>query len=161
MEWTDKIKFEEEQKKLNYKPTLPKGFNPLPPSSAVSDSESVLWKNELKTGFIHRKVIQSLSVTDYYVVMEKKGEPTVKIPISTLSDVVVMNVHREGHSYHTGYGSGRRYYRTYGGFSTFNSRQVGTVVFMVNGVARLTWNGVQDPQGLRNLVRAQMKRYHK
>jgi hypothetical protein len=86
--------------------------------------------------------------------MEKEGEPTVKIPLSDVSDVIVMNVRRIGQSYQGGsYRS-----RNYGGFSISSSQQFGTVIFMVHGAPRLTWNNISDPYGLKNLVMQMKKR---
>jgi hypothetical protein len=81
------------------------------------------------------------------------------IPISALSDVIIMDRKSSGSSHHLTYGYGSRRFRNYQTIDDYTSKQIGTIIFFVGGQARLTFYGVNDPQGLRNLVLAEMKRY--
>ena len=55
-------------------------------------------------------------------------------------------------------GSGGRRSRMYMGNSRSSRTQYGTLIFFVNGQARLTWYGVKDPESLKRLVKSLMRR---
>jgi hypothetical protein len=133
-------------------------------SIVLQPNESILWQDVKKTGFIHRKIVQVLAITNYNIILWKEGQPQTTVPISDLSDVVVMDRKSTGSSHHYGYSYGSRRFRNYNTIGNYSSQQIGTVIFFVGNQPRLTWYGISDPVGLKNLVnglRKQTNNYYR
>jgi hypothetical protein len=119
---------------------------------SLASGEQPIWSDVKKTGFIHRKIVQVLAVTNYNIILWKAGQPQTTVPISDLSDVVVMDRKSTGSSHHYGYSYGSRRFRNYNTIGNYSSQQIGTIIFFVGSNPRLTWYGVSDPNGLKSLV---------
>ena len=161
-EWTDKIKAQEQQKKLEADKihNLPKEFEhqqqqqkqqkDTDKEPMLNVGEKILWKNVIKRGFWHRHVEWILEITTQGIVMEDgvNGHIT-RLPYSELYDVVVTNQHSTGTGYHytmrTGmYHSPRA---NYWDMNQWTGQQIGDVIFLdKNGNARMTWNNMVLPR---------------
>jgi hypothetical protein len=115
-------------------------------------TETILWKNITTKGFWHKRIVQALELTNYNVILND-----LKIPLTEIDNVVVMNQHSISRGTHYTVGSGSRYARSYVGFSNSTSNQIGDVLFMRNGVPRMRFNGVSDPHGLAHLANYEIK----
>jgi hypothetical protein len=80
----------------------------------------------------------------------------IRIPWSSITDVLVMNSNNMGAGYHAG-SFGGIYSRTYSGFSNYNSVQIGSVVFMQGSTVACVFNGISYPSGLVRLCKSIMK----
>ncbi len=77
-----------------------------------------------------------------------------RLPLSQVTDVVVLNHRNVGTTMYSGYGygTGRYWTRAYGGYTLHNSISFGDLVFMVLGSPRVTFSGIADPNSVRNLL---------
>jgi hypothetical protein len=93
--------------------TMPRDWNPNQTNDRQTyfGPENIIWKNDVMTGIIHRRVVETQVITNFHVI--QKGR---KIPLSEIDDIVIMNQHREsqfqGNRYHfrgsgMSYGTGR------------------------------------------------------
>lgn len=82
-----------------------------------------------------------------------------RLPLSQVTDVVVLNHRNVGTAMYSGYGysSGRYWTRAYGGYTLHNSISFGDLVFMVLVSPRITFSEIADPNGVRNLVLSVMR----
>jgi hypothetical protein len=124
---------------------------------SLQTNESVLWQDVKKSGFIHRKVVQVLAITNHNIILWKENQSQTTVPISDLSDIIIMDRKSTGSSHHYGYSYGSRQFRNYNTSGNYSSTQIGTIIFFVGGQPRLTWYGVGDPMSLKNLVKSMMK----
>jgi hypothetical protein len=115
-------------------------------------TETILWKNITTKGFWHKRIVQALELTNYNVILND-----LKIPLTEIDNVIVMNQQSISSGTHYTVGSGSRYTRSYVGFSNSASNKIGDVLFMRNGVPRMRFNGVSDPHGLANLANYEIK----
>jgi hypothetical protein len=105
---------------------------------------------------LHRHITQTLEVTNYVVIMERQGLPTIKIPFSELDSVQVLNSHSIGSSTHQTIGVGY-YSRVYMGQSQHQSSTVGDILFFKGGNCVLRFNYVSDPFSLMRLCNQEIK----
>jgi hypothetical protein len=178
-EWTDKIKAQEQQKKLEADKihNLPEEFEHQQQEQQqkqqkhtdkepmLNVGEKILWKNIIKRGFWHRHVEWILAITTQGIVMEEgvNGHMT-RLPYSELYDVVVTNQHSTGTGYHYTMRTGMYHspMANYWGMNQWTGQQIGDVIFLdKNGNARMTWNNMVSPHGIQQLAKAEMKRFHK
>ena len=119
----------------------------------LQPGEYFIWEDMKKRGIIHRRVVQILAVTNRNIIIWKENNPPPTIvPIASISDVVIMDRRNSASSNHLTYAYGSRQFRNYNTIGNYSSKQIGTIVFFVNGQPRITFYGVDDPQGLKNLV---------
>lgn len=102
--------------------------------------EQVIWKNEVMTGIINRRVIETQIITNLRVSQNQNS-----ISLSDLDDVIVMNSHRQ--SERSGY-----YYR-HMSYGTGSGRTVGDVVFMRGGQPLIIFKQISDPSGVCRLAK--------
>jgi ribosomal protein L40E len=132
--------------------TMPAGWN----SNQSSDThpnlgnQHTIWKNDVMTGIINRKIVESQVITNLRVYQNSRS-----IALSDLDDILVMNQHREsqfhgqrysfrgtGISYGTGRGSGK---------------SIGDVAFIYQGQPSIVFPNIADPSGVARLAKAARK----
>ena len=114
--------------------------------------ETIVWKNITTKGFWHKRIAQALELTNYNVILND-----LRIPLSDIDNVIVSDTHSISHGSHMTIGTGGYYARSYMGFSNSTSNQIGTVMWMQNGVPRMTWTNISDPTGLARLASYEIK----
>jgi hypothetical protein len=132
-------------------PKKPSQSKPTVKPPMLEGSEVVVWKNITTKGFWHKRIVQALELTNFNVIIND-----TKMSLSEIDNVIVMNQHSVSSSYHYTVGTGR-YTRSYIGFSNSNSKTIGDVLFMQNGVPRMTFLGVSDSHGLAYLANYEIK----
>jgi hypothetical protein len=128
-------------------------------------SEVTLWVNEIKENVwydLHTKhariVVQIQQITTLNIILrEQKG--TIKIPISELDDVIIVNEHRIGHGSHAGFSMGRYFTPNYGS-GDYDHKLVGDLVFVHHREHKIAFRNIMDPRSIQNLVKAQKKKLH-
>jgi hypothetical protein len=129
--------------------TMPAGWNPNQTNDgqAYLGPENIIWKNEVKTGIIHRKVVETQVITNFHVMQN-----TTSIPLSEIDDIVIMNQHREsqfqGNRYHFR-GSGMSY-----GTGRSSGKSIGDLVFIYQGQPSIIFRQIGDPSGVARLAKA-------
>src|SRR3989338_7328246 len=142
-----------------------KSVNINPNSVNLSNGEELLWSYNITQGFIRKKAVVMLGISNYRIMRVDLINNTVigYILLQDLDDVIVMNTSRASDSigYSMYAGSGGRFMSIAGKrFSSGTSKTVGDIVFIVNG-KKITWYGLPDPTGLKNFVKSLMKTmYH-
>lgn len=138
--------------------TMPAGWKP-PSSSTPSSSlyqalgpEQSIWHNEVMTGIIHRKVVETQTITNYRVLRSDCG-----VFLKDLDDIVIMNQQRISQSQYSGISSGR-YSRVGFGNTRSKSITVGDLVFVYQGRPYITFSQISDPYGVARLAKAARKR---
>lgn len=134
--------------------TMPKGWDRKKiqddPDSR-STSESVIWSDQITTGFFRKKVIETRYITNLHV-STNRG----RVPLYQIDDIIVINSKRMSQSQYSGYSAGR--YTRYGmGTANSSSRTVGDVVCMSGGQPVITIVQVQDPHGVARLAKVARK----
>jgi hypothetical protein len=124
--------------------------------SPETTTTTILWRSDSKQGIIHRKIVQSLIITDRAVIIQKGRMPDAILPIDEIGEVAVMDQHRIGHSNFNIYGiGGSRRFRYYSGTVNQRSQNVGNVIFLDrNKNARQVWNNISDPESIRRLIKS-------
>jgi len=123
---------------------MPAGWKPnqLPPTNL--GPEQIIWKNNVMTGIINRKVAETQVITNYKVMQNQ-----ISVPLTDLDDIIVMNSHREFQSQRAGI-----YTRGIGtSFGTGRGRTVGDVVFMYSGRPVVIFRQIPDPTGVCRLAK--------
>jgi hypothetical protein len=120
----------------------------LDPRSIFFPDERIAWEKDFKEGLIRRHVERAYVITNRRVIALDMvaGRVIVSLPIRD-TDIVVMDRHTGststgGGTYHEGMSTSIR---------TSNSKSVGTIIFMTNGVERIRIGGIGDPDGVKNL----------
>lgn len=127
----------------------------------LARGEQVLWRN-IKRHLLFGHTTQILEVTEHSIILWKENPPTnVRIPISSLTDVVIANqrynsIHYSYGGSHT-YGGGFSGPRFYAGQSTGNS--VGDIEMFAGSHMVMEWRGLADPTGIKNLIKQEIKRH--
>ena len=118
--------------------SIPPGWTPS--SLPNFGQEQPIWKNEVMTGIINRRVVETQIITNFRVLQNNNS-----ISLSELHDIIVMNSHRE--SERSGY-----YYR-HMSYGTGRGRTIGDVVFMKGGQPLIIFKQIQDPTGVCRLAK--------
>ena len=111
-----------------------------------NNAEVILWKNIGPKGFFRKRIVSALELTNFNVIINN-----TRVALSDIDNVIVVNQHSYSTGNHYTIAVGSYYTRSYMGFSHSNSNQIGDVLFMQNGVPRMSFLGVSDPHGLANL----------
>jgi len=125
----------------------------------LAPGENVLWRN-IKRRLWFGHITQIMEVTEKSIVLWREHPPlNVRIPISSLTDVVVTNYRYI--SSHYGFSPGHGYGYGFSGPRAYMGQSVGTSIGdieMFSG-SRLVmeWQGLVDPNGVSNLITAEMK----
>jgi hypothetical protein len=122
--------------------------------------EQLLWKHEVKKGFIHKEttetwVITNLRAVKLYSASAENPKPHIEAIGLALADTVVMNQYRSSTGSRVGTFMGARGSLFAGvGESTYSStsQTYGDLVFFLCGREILRFQGVSDPHGVRRLV---------
>ena len=128
---------------------MPAGWNPNQTNDgqAYLGPENIIWKNNVMTGIIHRKVVETQIITNFHVMQNGRS-----IALSDIDDIVIMNQHREsqfqGNRYHFR-GSGLSY-----GTGRSSGKSIGDLVFIYQGQPSITFRQIQDPSGVARLAKA-------
>ena len=127
---------------------MPQGWKPNQPSSTNFNlgPEQVIWKNDVMTGIIHRKVAETQVITNLRVLQNDRA-----VSLADLDDIIVMNSHRESQS------QGQRYnVRGFGasyGTSRSTGKTIGDIVFMYRGQPVIVFKQIPDPSGICRLAK--------
>jgi hypothetical protein len=129
--------------------TMPRGWNPNLTNDAklYLGPENVIWKNEVKTGIINRKVVETQVITNFHVLQSSRS-----IALSDLDDIVVMNQHRESQ-----FQGGRYYVRGSGmsyGTGRSSGKTIGDIAFIYQGQPSILFQNIVDPSGVCRLAKA-------
>ncbi len=114
------------------------------------NEERVLWKNEVKTGIIHRRVIETQIVTTQRVI---KNNYTIRL--EDIIDIVITNQQRISNSQYTGYRP--KYSYTSFGTSTSRSKTIGDVIFFHSN-GETDFHQLENPQNISRIVKAARKK---
>ena len=132
-------------------------------SIPLIEGETILWHRDSKHGVIHKEVTLEEAVTNKrclkYDVQNRRI--VAQIGIENMPEVVIMNVHRVNDSLGGGIFLTPRMLGLpglpiglYGGPRRGNLKISGDVSLMVNGNVVMTFENVNSPQGLRQLIQA-------
>src|SRR5688500_12572038 len=127
--------------------TMPAGWNPNQTNDgkAYLGPENIIWQNNVMTGIIRRKVVETQVITNFHVRQNSRW-----IPLSDIDDIVIMNQHREsqfqGNRYHIR-GSGLSY-----GTGRSSGKSIGDLVFIYQGQPGITFRQISDPSGVARLA---------
>lgn len=123
--------------------TMPTGWRPDQPNIDIA-SEQVIWRNDVMTGIIHRKVVETQIITNRRVLQANQS-----VGLTDLDDIIVMNQHRK--SERSGfYGRGA-------GYGTSRGRTIGDVVFMYRAQPVIIFTQIADPSGVCRLAKTARK----
>ena len=110
--------------------------------------ENVAWHIDFMEGIIHRHPKSTYAITNYRVLAIDRLTAKLAISLSIKdTEVIVMNKHSQSE----GYAMGTYHGGMYGGRRVGASTEVGEVVFLTEGVKRITLGGIKDPSGVKNL----------
>jgi len=112
--------------------------------------EQVIWKNDVMTGIINRKIVETQIITNYRVIQNQTS-----ISLADLDDIIVMNSHRESQSQRTGYYV-RGFITSHG---TGRGKTIGDVVFMHRGQPIVIFRQIADPTGVCRLAKTARKSF--
>jgi hypothetical protein len=131
-----------------------------PYSGNLQLGEDFIWSFNIENGFIFKKPSILLAITNFRIFMFnfKTNKVTGLLLMSDLDDIVVMNTHTDYNSTRVGnYGRiVKGFWVSYG--QTHGKRTpIGDIVFMSKGKSVITWQGLEDPNGLKKLVEALQK----
>lgn len=119
--------------------------------------EVTLWNNTSEGGGIfHKHVVQEMAVTNYNVILVKENQPTIKVPLTELNDILIANQYRTGNSVHRGMSFGRGV-RMYTGNSQFASQNRGDILFMRQGIPALRFNNIPDARSVVMIAKSAKK----
>jgi len=129
----------------------------------LNEGETILWHRDSKHGLIRKEVTLEEAVTNKrclkYDVQNKRI--VAQVGIENMPEVVIMNVHRVNDSLGGGIfltprmiGLPALPFGLYGGPRRGNLKISGDASFMLNGNVVMTFENVNSPQGLRQLVQA-------
>ena len=111
---------------------------------AIIGPEHIIWKNDITTGIINKRIIETQVITNYKVMQNQTS-----ISLKDLDDIIVMNSHRESQSQRSGYHA-RGFGTSYG---TGRGTTVGDVVFMYSGRPVAIFRQIADPNGVCRLAK--------
>lgn len=112
--------------------------------------ERLLWKNEVKTGIINRRVIETQIVTTQRVI---KNNYTIRL--EDIIDIVVTNQQRISNAQYVGFRP--KYSYTSFGTSTSRSKTIGDVIFFHNN-GETDFCQIENPQNVSRIVKAARKK---
>jgi len=128
--------------------STPQGWNPDPTGNFPNfGQERVIWKNDVMTGIINRKVVETQVITNLRVSQNNRS-----ISLGDLDDIIVMNQHRESQ-----YQGGRYYIRGSGmsyGTGRSSGKTIGDVAFIYQGQPKIIFQKIPDPSGVVRLAKA-------
>jgi hypothetical protein len=129
----------------------------------LEPGESILWHNQVHTGLFHRRLLTYMAITNREIILINHPDADqaplyYRLSLSDVSDVVVINYRNFGTGVYTGYGTGRYWNRSYGGYTVNSNVSIGDIAFMVHGQPRIIFIGIADPDGVRNLALSVMGR---
>jgi hypothetical protein len=123
------------------------------PLIKLEEGEKILWSNQITKGIINKTVVETQLITNMAIRQNHDGI----LPLHLLGDIVIMNKHRQGERQHYSVplrGTGVRYSISTGSPAI----TVGDVIFFDNtGQPIVNFRHIQDPQGVKNLVKGLLK----
>jgi hypothetical protein len=125
-----------------------------------NEDEQLLWRHEVKKGFIHKGTVETWVITNLravklYSASVEKPKPSIEAIGLALADTVVMNQYRSSTGSRVGTFIGARGSLFAGvGESTYSStsQTYGDLVFFLSGREVLRFQGISDPHGVRRMV---------
>jgi len=122
--------------------------------------EQLLWKHEVKKGFIHKEIVETWAITNLravklYSASIENPKPHIEVTGLAIADTVVMNQYRSSTGSRVGTFIGARgNLFTGAGESTYSStsQTYGDLVFFLSGREVLRFQGISDPHGVRRMV---------
>ncbi len=139
---------------------------PLSPKITVLDIErenrlskilSELFKQVYKHGFFHKHIDSIAIITSESVILQNFDDKEkmildLRIPLTEISDILVVNQKRVGNGQHYTVGT-----RSYYGTSTYASQTIGDIQFFKDGSTRILFRGVTDPRGVVAMTKSAKK----
>lgn len=121
--------------------------------------DSILFYRNKTKGWIHKRIIQTDSISTYFVSQRTENEPLRRIVLSHISDVIVVNAHSVNQNTFRGFSTGTRYLRNYYGMGHSSGRTVGDMMFLgLDGQSKILFKEMPDPRGVRMIAIAERKR---
>lgn len=115
------------------------------------NDEQVIWSKNITKGIWNPQIIDTWRITNYRV-----SAGNAFIELQYLDDVIVKNYRRQSQGQYVSgsalRGSGMRV-----GYGTSLSKGIGDIVFFHNGIPAITFYRIEDPHGVKNLVKAAKK----
>ena len=132
---------------------MPKGWKPINPDIEKASSvtnlkygpETVIWRNDLTTGIISKKVIETQIITNLSIYLNNRS-----FSLISLDDILVMNQYRDSER--------MGYYGRGAGYSSGRGKTIGDVVFLYQGQPVIVFRQVVDPNGVCRLAKSARKR---
>ncbi len=125
--------------------------------------EVTLWVNEITENVwydFHTKytriVVQIQQITTLNIIL-KEHKSVIKVPLSELDDVIIVNEHSLGHGTYAQSARGRYFTPNYGS-GDYDHKLVGDLVFLHHGEEKITFRNIMDPRSVQNLVNEQRKK---
>jgi hypothetical protein len=128
-------------------------------STTTGPAPSILFHKIYKQGFLHRHISSEVTITNQRVILtnyNNRKPTTYNYLLSDCSDILVAGQKRVGTGTHYGmsYGYGMR--GNYG-ISNWQSTNIGSLIFFVQGAPAITLNGLEDPQGVCRMAKSARK----
>jgi hypothetical protein len=129
----------------------------------LGEGETILWHRDTTRGLIHKEVTLEEAITNKRCLkFDVQGRRLVaQVGVENMPEVVIMNVHRVNESLGGGVFLTPRMLGLpglpiglYGGPRRGNLKISGDVSLMVKGNIVMTFENVNDPQGVRQLIQA-------
>ena len=120
-----------------------------------NEGEQLLWKHEVKKGFIHKETIETWAITNLRAVKIYSASLEIGAVGLAIADAVVMNQYRSSTGSRVGTFIGARGTLFAGvGESTYSStsQTYGDLIFFLSGREVLRFQGISDPHGVRRMV---------
>jgi hypothetical protein len=120
-----------------------------------NEGEQLLWKHEVKKGFIHKETIEAWAITNLRAVKIYSASLEIGAVGLAIADAVVMNQYRSSTGSRVGTFIGARGSLFAGvGESTYSStsQTYGDLIFFLSGREVLRFQGISDPHGVRRMV---------
>lgn len=132
---------------------MPRGWSPNQTNDgqAYLGPENMIWKNDVMTGIINRRVVETQLITNFHVVQNSRS-----IALSDLDDIVIMNQHRESQFHGSRYsfrGTGISY-----GTGRGRGKTIGDIAFIYQGQPSIVFRQIEDPYGVTRLAKAARRR---
>jgi len=137
-------------------------------SIPLAGGENILWHRDSTRGIIHKEIRLEEAVTNKRCLKYdvQNHQLVAQVGIENMPEVVIMNVHRVNDSLGGGvfltprmFGLPGLPFGLYGGPRRGKLKISGDVSIMVDGNIVMTFENVNDPQGVRQLIQA-LKRAH-
>lgn len=133
------------------------GYGDMIHNPLMNQGETIQWYHEEKKGVFHKEVDAKWVITNFRamkvfpVTKERPKESMFAVGLA-LADVTVMNRHSKSSGNRVGTYTYGRGLGVGSSLSSSTSRSYGDLVFVIWGKESLRFQGISDPQGVKNLI---------